>query len=163
MTKENIDQCYFSASRLAGMEERRHVHQYNDNAVRLTRTIGDLAGLMDMGLHLVRIEPGNETTEFHYHDQDEEFVYLLEGEAEARLGEETVIMKAGDMMLFPKGGPAHAMRNAGTSDVVYLMGGTRPAMDVCTYPDLQRRQYRIDGQKEWADLSAFTKVGPPQK
>lgn len=140
------------------MEERRHVHQYNDNAVRLTRTLGDLAGLTNMGLHVVRIEPGRETTEFHYHDQDEEFVYIIAGQGKSELGEEVFDVGPGDVLLFPKGGPAHVMRNEGEDDLVYLMGGTRSPIDVCTYPRLQRRQYNVGGVKEWADLSAFNKV-----
>jgi uncharacterized cupin superfamily protein len=152
------DQCFFPASKIEDMDEKRHVHQYNENAVRLTRTLGDLAGLTDMGLHIVRIEPGRGTTEFHYHDQDEEFVYIISGVGLSELGDETFEVGPGDVLLFPKGGPAHAMRNEGPEDLVYLMGGTRPPIDVCTYPKLERRQYRVDGVKEWADLAAFKKV-----
>tara|TARA_R110002073_G_scaffold64256_2_gene161037 strand:+ start:11225 stop:11701 length:477 start_codon:yes stop_codon:yes gene_type:complete len=158
MAENPKDSCFFPASMIKDMDERRHVHQYNKNAVRLTRTLGDLAGLTDMGLHIVRIEPGCETTEFHYHEQDEEFVYIISGQGKSELGDEVFDVGPGDVLLFPKGGPAHAMRNKGEEDLVYLMGGTRPAIDVCTYPKLQRRQYRVDGVKEYADLSAFQKV-----
>jgi len=158
VAENQTDICFFSVSRIKDMEERRHVHQYNENAVRLTRTLGDLAGLTNMGLHVVRIEPGRETTEFHYHDQDEEFVYIISGQGKSELGEEVFDVGPGDVLLFPKGGPAHVMRNDGEDDLVYLMGGTRSPIDVCTYPRLQRRQYNVGGVKEWADLSAFKKV-----
>lgn len=158
MAENPKDICFFPVSRINEMNERRHVHQYNENAVRLTRTLGDLAGLTDMGLHIVRIEPGRETTEFHYHDQDEEFVYIISGQGTSELGEEVLDVGPGDVMIFPKGGPAHVMRNEGPEDLVYLMGGTRSPIDVCTYPKLQRRQYNVGGVKEWADLSAFKKV-----
>ncbi len=150
--------CFFPASRLAAMAEKRHIHQYNQNAVRLTRTLGDLAGLTDMGLHMVRIEPGHETTEHHFHGQDEEFVFIQSGNGIALLGDESFEVGPGDMLMFPKGGPAHSMRNEGPADLVYLMGGTRPSIDVCTYPRLARRQYRVDGKKEYAALEDFTPV-----
>ncbi len=152
------DTCYFSSKRLAEMDERRHVHQYNDNAIRMTKTLGDLAGLTDMGLHMVRIEPGRETTEFHFHGQDEEFVYIIAGQGVALLGDETIFVEPGDVMLFPKNGPAHSMRNEGPDDLVYLMGGTRAEVDVCTYPRLQLRQYRINGEREYTDIASLKKV-----
>ncbi|MEQ9144222.1 MAG: cupin domain-containing protein [Parvibaculaceae bacterium] len=159
MKDDPKSRCFFPAERLAAMGERRHVHQYNDNAVRLTRTLGDLAGFTEMGLHMVRIEPGRETTEHHFHGQDEEFVFILSGRGVATLDEESFEVGPGDALLFPKNGPAHSMRNEGPDDLVYLMGGTRPPIDVCTYPRLSRRQYRVNGEKEYADLDAFRKVG----
>ncbi|MBL4863401.1 MAG: cupin domain-containing protein [Rhodobiaceae bacterium] len=158
METDAKNRCFFPASRLAQMAEKRHVHQYNQNAVRLTRTLGDLAGLTDMGLHMVRIEPGHETTEHHFHGQDEEFVFIQAGKGIACLGEESFEVGPGDMLMFPKGGPAHSMRNEGPDDLVYLMGGTRPSIDVCTYPRLARWQYRVDGKKEYAALEDFTEV-----
>jgi uncharacterized cupin superfamily protein len=158
MGKNMKDICYFSSKRLSEMDERRHVHQYNDNAIRMTKTLGDLAGLTDMGLHMVRIEPGRETTEHHFHGQDEEFLFIVSGGGLARLGEDSFPIKAGDVLMFPKDGPAHSMLNDSAEDLVYLMGGTRSPIDICTYPHLARRQYNVGGKKEWADLAAFTKV-----
>jgi hypothetical protein len=62
-----------TAAELAAMPERSHRHQFNDNAVRLTRTIGEAVGLQRIGLHLVRLPPGRDSTQHHYHDADEEF------------------------------------------------------------------------------------------
>ncbi|MEQ9518350.1 MAG: cupin domain-containing protein [Parvibaculum sp.] len=154
------EQCYFPKPRISSLKEHRHVHQHNKNAVRLVKSIGDLAGLTDMGLHMVRIEPGFETTEFHFHGQDEEFVYIISGQGTALLGNDTIIVAPGDVMLFPKNGPAHAMRNEGPEDLVYLMGGTRSEIDVCTYPRLQLRQYRINGAREYTDIASIKKVDP---
>ena len=63
-------------------------------------------------------------------------------------------------MAFPKNSPAHSMQvpqEAG-EDLVYLMGGTRAPIDVCTYPRLNRRMYRVDGAREYAALDDFRKV-----
>jgi len=57
---------YWSADRISKLPERAHVHQFNANAIRHTRSIGDLAGLSDMGIHLVRVEPGRDSTEHHF-------------------------------------------------------------------------------------------------
>lgn len=157
--KQSAD-CYFSAARIAALEPRRHVHQFNANVVRHTRSLGDLAGLVDMGLHLVRVEPGHETTEHHFHGQDEEFLYVISGRAEATIGDEVSLVGPGDVMVFPKDSPAHSMRvpaDAG-EDLVYLMGGTRSPIDICTYPRLQRQMYRVNGVKEYVELADLKKV-----
>lgn len=158
MPETDVTRCYFSKARIEAMEERTHVHQYNENAVRLTRTLGDLAGLEDMGLHMVRIEPGRETTEHHYHGQDEEFLIILSGRGEAHIGDEKLEVAPGDVMMFPKGGPAHSMRNPFQDDLVYLMGGTRPPVDICTYPRLGRTQIRANGEKQYVDAPHLKKV-----
>jgi len=152
--------CRLTAAEIALLPERANVHQFNANAIRNTRSIGDLLGLSDVGVHLVRVEPGRETTEHHFHGQDEEFLYILSGRAEATIGEETFDVGPGDFMAFPKNSPAHSMRVPvdASEDLVYLMGGTRPTIDICTYPRLKRRMYRVDGVKEYAALDDFKKV-----
>ncbi|KAB7738627.1 cupin domain-containing protein [Parvibaculum sedimenti] len=152
--------CFWSAERIAGLTERAHVHQFNSNAIRHTRSLGDLAGFSDMGIHLVRVEPGRDSTEHHFHGQDEEFLFVLSGRGEASIGETTIMVGPGDFLGFTKGSPAHSMHvpaEAG-EDLVYLMGGTRSPIDVCTYPRAGLRMYRIDGEKEYAALSDVKKV-----
>lgn len=152
--------CHFTAAEIAALPEKRHVHQFNAGAVRNTRSLGDLLGLSDLGLHLVRVEPGHATTEHHFHGQDEEFLYILSGRAEATIGAETFEVGPGDFMAFPKDLPAHSMQVSAEAaeDLVYLMGGTRAPIDICTYPRLGRRMYRVDGVKEYAALDAFRKL-----
>ncbi|MDR3498248.1 MAG: cupin domain-containing protein [Parvibaculum sp.] len=152
--------CFFSAATLAAMPERSHVHQFNANAVRHTRSPGDLAGLVDMGLHFVRVEPGRETTEHHFHGQDEEFLYVISGHGEAMVGDETFSVGPGDVMAFPKNSPAHSMRVPADADgdLIYLMAGTRSDIDVCTYPRIGLRMYRIDGAKEYVSQADLKKV-----
>ena len=54
-----------TAEQIRRMEEIAHRHQFNDNAIRHTRSIGDALGLTDIGVHLVRLEKGNDSTQFH--------------------------------------------------------------------------------------------------
>ena len=95
---EAVEAYYWSAGRIAGLPERAHVHQFNPNAVRHMRSLGDLAGLGDMGVHLVRIEPGGDTTEHHFHGQDEEFLFILSGKGEATIGETVIVVGPGDFL-----------------------------------------------------------------
>ena len=38
---------------IEALPERKHVHQFNENGVRMTRSLGDILGLTTLGLHLV--------------------------------------------------------------------------------------------------------------
>ena len=97
------------AAEIGAMPEVAFQHPLNARAVRLGRSLGDATGLSRVGVHLVRVRPGNETTEFHVHRCAEEFVYILSGRGIADLGEESVEVGAGDFMGFAAGGVPHSM------------------------------------------------------
>lgn len=49
------------------MEPEHSVHPLNENAVRLKRSLGDATGLTQLGVHLMTLMPGHESTEYHRH------------------------------------------------------------------------------------------------
>jgi len=51
---------------------------------------------------------------FHYHDEREEFLYILEGEVEQWVDQEAKILKAGDAVFVPPG-VVHATFNHGNT------------------------------------------------
>ena len=146
-----IDKCRLAAATIAAMPERAHVHQFNDQALRLTRTLSDAVGLQRIGVHLVRLPGGMESTQFHYHDSDEEFIYILNGRGIADIGESSFDVNAGDFLGFPAPSPAHLLRNPFTDELVYLMGGERNAADVVHYPRIRRSMIKSHGVRRWAD------------
>ncbi|MCL6415393.1 cupin domain-containing protein [Aestuariirhabdus sp. Z084] len=86
---------------------------FNENAQRINKSLSDMAG------------PGYDTTEPHVHYFEEECVYLLEGEAEARLGEQRVSVKTGDFIGYPAGGEVHGLRNTGKGGLKCILVGQR--------------------------------------
>ena len=143
---------------IAAMTPTRRRHQFNANAVRLTRALSDATGMQRIGVHLVRLEPGRESTQFHYHDADEEFLYVLEGRGIAELGEEEFEVGPGDFMGFTAPSKPHALRNPFDSDLVYLMGGERNASDVVHYPRIRRSMMKSGGRRLWADWDHLHEV-----
>ena len=141
-----------SAEEIAGLEETKVVHQHNSNAIRQTRSLTDLLGLEDIGVHMVRIEPGHDSTTFHTHHYDEEFLYIISGRGIARIGGREQEVGPGDFMAYGKQSEAHCLHNSFEEDLVYPMGGNRNEVDVCDYPDLNRRQYRLSGEREFVDM-----------
>tara|TARA_R110002072_G_scaffold89232_4_gene199891 strand:- start:13697 stop:14176 length:480 start_codon:yes stop_codon:yes gene_type:complete len=151
---------FLSAEDIAALEETEVVHQHNNNAVRHTRSLTDLLGLEDIGVHMVRVESGHDSTTFHSHHYDEEFLYVISGRGIARLDEDNKEVGPGDFMAFGKHSVAHSLTNPFEEDLVYLMGGNRNEIDVCDYPDLKRRQYRLSGDREFVDMEQITRVPP---
>lgn len=140
------------------MDEAKYVHPFNEKAIRNTKSIGNLAGLSKLGIHLVRVEPSNETTQHHNHECSDEFVYILSGTATLELDNESFVLSAGDFAGFPANGATHSMKNTGDSDLVYLMGGNRVDTDCCNYPKLNRRLFKINGKNEYVDINQLNKV-----
>ena len=147
MTEKTI----LNRAEIGALTERKNVHQFNASAIRYTKSLGDLVGLTGVGIHLVRVEPGDETTQHHNHEVSDEFVYILSGAGTLYLGDEEIPISAGDFAGFPKNGLPHSMKNTGTEDLVYLMGGDRPDFDICNYPRIGRRMYLVKGSKEYVD------------
>lgn len=101
---------------------------------RVKRPLGDLFGLAAFGVNLTRLPPGAQSALLHRHTQQDEFVYLLEGEVAlvTEAGEET--LRAGMCAGFKAGGAAHHLINRAASDAVFLEVGNRPAADQVEYP-----------------------------
>ena len=115
--KSNYPEPY--ASQMAGREKR---------------ALGNHFGLTNFGVNLTRLVPGAQSALLHSHTKQDEFVYVLEGEAVlvTDLGE--VALTPGMCAGFPKGGHAHMLANRTDNDVVYLEIGDRSPDDTVNYP-----------------------------
>ena len=139
------------AAAIARAKKVRRVHRLNPKGVRHGLSLGDAVGMQDMGIHLVRIAPGDETTEYHTHHCDEEFLYILSGRGIAEIGGRKFEVGAGDFMGFAAQSAPHTMSNPFKKDLVYLMGGTRKPYDVSDYPRLRKRTYKFAGMRHTVD------------
>jgi uncharacterized cupin superfamily protein len=117
----------------------------------MTRTLGTKTGLERIGVHLIRLEPGRDSTQYHYHDTDEEFVYILAGRATATIGEHRFEVGPGDFMGFPGPSEPHLLTNTSDTDVVYLVGGENNPADVVHYPWIRRTMIKSHGRRSWVD------------
>ncbi|MCZ2722436.1 cupin domain-containing protein [Marinomonas sp. 15G1-11] len=128
-----------------GYEGIQKTHFLNSNAKRLNKSLGDLTGLTGFGFHIIEILPGHESTETHVHYHEDECVYILEGEAEATIGNEVYHVSTGDFIGYRAGGSAHNLRNIGSSVLKCIVVGQRLEHDVADYPKLEKRIYRQQG------------------
>ena len=132
LTKAEIDQY-------TGLQK---THFLNKNARRVNKSLGDLTGLTGFGFHLIEVQPGDDSTELHMHYYEDECVYILEGTAEATIGDEQFTVTTGDFIGYRAGGKSHKLRNCGHDLLRCIVVGQRLAHDVGDYPQLGKRIYR---------------------
>jgi uncharacterized cupin superfamily protein len=113
---------------------------------RTRRRLGDAGGLTDYGVNLMTLPPQNWSSQRHWHSDEDEFIYILEGEvALIEDGGET-ILRAGDCAAFPKGtGNGHHMINRSDMTAIYLEVGTRHPTDMITCSDIDMKSSSTDG------------------
>ena len=148
MPQDRTLPALLSPDMIAAIPERSHQHAFNPNGVRQTRSLSDACGMQQIGVHLVRVEPGRESTEYHTHAHDEEWIYVLSGRGVAEIGGARSPVSAGTFMGFVAGSDPHSLTNDGAEDLVYLVGGTRHGYDVVDYPRRGIRSFKYDGKRD---------------
>jgi uncharacterized cupin superfamily protein len=153
----NEESMYLSAETIAKIEGVRRAHQLNSAAIRLDKSLGDEAGLQNIGIHLITIAPGDKSTEFHTHKYEEEAIYVLSGHGTEIMGETSQKIGPGDFIGFPASSVAHETVNDGTEPLVCLVIGQRLAQDVVDYPRKGKRLYRNSGQRDMVEIAQIEK------
>jgi uncharacterized cupin superfamily protein len=99
--------------------------------------IGNVAGLTQFGVNLTRLKPGAASALRHWHEQEDEFVYVLEGELVLIEDGGETMLKPGDCAGFKAGvSNGHHLVNKSPRDALYLESGTRAAAERGHYPDV---------------------------
>jgi uncharacterized cupin superfamily protein len=99
--------------------------------------LGDVAGLTQYGVNLLRLEPGTWSSQRHWHTGGDEFIYVISGEVVlvTDAGEET--LKAGDAAGFKAADPdGHHLQNRSGADATILEIGTRAPGEAAYYPGI---------------------------
>jgi uncharacterized cupin superfamily protein len=120
-------------------------------AGRVKHPLGDLFGLGNFGVNLVRLMPGAGSALRHAHSRQDEFVYIVQGHA-------VLITDAGETHLsegmcagFKCGtGNAHQLLNRTSEEVIYLEVGDRSAGDTVVYPDDDLQAAFVEGKWQFA-------------
>src|SRR5580658_4847536 len=115
-------------------------------AERVRQRLGNAGGLVDFGVNLMRLPPGNWSSQRHWHTHEDEFVYVLEGELMLIEDGGETLLRAGDCAAFAKGsGDGHHMINRSGDVAVYLEVGSRSPADVTTCSDIDMMSANADG------------------
>jgi len=99
--------------------------------------LGDVAGLTQYGVNLLRLPPGAWSSQRHWHTAEDEFVYVLSGEVTLVTDAGDEVLRAGDCAGFKAGDTdGHCLQNRSDSDVSVLEVGSRVAGNAAYYPDI---------------------------
>jgi uncharacterized cupin superfamily protein len=112
-------------------------------AGRTRRRLGDAGGLTQFGVNLMHLAPGAWSSQRHWHAQEDEFVYVLDGEVVLVTDEGEQVLRAGDCAAFPRGAPnGHHLVNRSAGTAVCLEVGARRPQEQVLYCDIDLRYDR---------------------
>ncbi len=105
-------------------------------AGRVKQALGDVFGLKSFGVNRTTLKPGALSAIRHWHEVQDEFVYVLSGRPTLVTNAGETTLEPGMCMGFRGGDPdAHHLVNRTAEDVVYLEVGDRLPGDAGYYPD----------------------------
>ena len=106
-------------------------------AGRARKRLGLAAGLDQFGVNLTTLKPGAASALRHWHEKEDEFVYILQGEVVLIEDGGETALKPGDAAGFKANNRnGHHLVNKTTRDAVYLEIGTRSKHERAEYPDV---------------------------
>ena len=115
--------------------DRENIEQSNrtgypapyDRAVagRYYRRLAVAGGLTQFGVSEVTLKPGAWSSQRHWHDEEDEFLVMLSGEAVLVEDEGRTRLRAGDCAAFPAGVTnGHHLRNESEEDCIFIVVGS---------------------------------------
>ena len=96
-----------------------------DVAGRWYRRLAPAGGLTQFGVSHVTLKPGAWSSQRHWHDEEDEFLVMLSGEAVLIEDSGRSVLRAGDCAAWPKGNTnGHHLRNESESDCTFVVVGS---------------------------------------
>jgi uncharacterized cupin superfamily protein len=106
-------------------------------AGRSRQRLGNVVGLDQFGVNLTRLKPAAQSSQRHWHETEDELVYVLEGELVLCENDGETVLKPGDAAGWKAGvANGHCLVNRSSRDAVYLEIGSRKPRDRAEYPDI---------------------------
>ena len=100
--------------------------------------LGIAAGLTQFGVNLVTLEPGAWASQRHWHEKEDELVYVLSGELALVEDDGEVTLRSGDCAAWKAGvrNGHHLINRSSSEQATFLVSGTRDDADWGEYPDI---------------------------
>ncbi len=97
--------------------------------------LSDPGGLTQFGAFIEELPPGSTSGRRHWHQHEDEMIYMLSGKVVLVEDAETMLCP-GDVVCWPAGHPVgHRLDNRSDTPASYLVIGTRSVRDVIHYTD----------------------------
>jgi uncharacterized cupin superfamily protein len=124
---------------------------------RSRKRLGNAAGLSQFGVNLCRLIPGAASSLRHWHHNEDEFVYVLEGEVTLCENDGETVLRPGDAAGWKAGvANGHCLVNRSQQDCVFLEVGSRASREIAEYPD-----HDMKFERDGASRKVTRKNGEP--
>jgi uncharacterized cupin superfamily protein len=108
--------------------------------------LSDTGGLTRFGAFVETLAPGALSSDRHWHENEDEFLYVLSGEATVVEDDGAHVLHAGDAACWKAGvANGHQVRNGSSAPCSYLVVGTRATFDRVQYSDIDILYTRDNG------------------
>jgi uncharacterized cupin superfamily protein len=108
--------------------------------------LSDAGGLSQFGAFTETLAPGARSGDRHWHENEDELLYMLAGEATVIENDGEHLLTSGDAACWPAGvANGHQVVNRSDAPCTYLIVGTRAASDRVHYSDVDRLYTRDNG------------------
>ncbi|MDO6589227.1 cupin [Loktanella sp. D2R18] len=145
----------------ATTEQPEHPHPVLGNYT--AKLFSDSGGLDQFGAFTETLPPGSKSSQRHWHQNEDEMIYMLSGMVIVHEGDAATPLHPGDSAAFKAGVPiGHYLENTSDSAATYLVIGTRADSDVVTYPDHDCVLHfdRTTGERRYVTLDGQPTVSP---
>ncbi len=125
---------------------------------RVKHVLGDAFGLDQFGVNLAIIPAGAWSSHRHWHENEDEFIYVLEGELWLADDSGEHLLTPGMCAGFKAGnGNGHCLKNLSDKPATYLEVGTRLANERAHYSEIDMMAVKENGTMRFVkkDGSAF--------
>jgi len=130
-------------------------------AGRSSLRLGDAGGLTQFGVNLVTLQPGALSSLRHWHQHEDEFVMVTEGECTLVQDAGEVVMRPGDCAAFPAGdSDGHHFINRTDQPARFLVVGSKAPREVATYSDVDLRVEIENGDAHFTYWDGTNWEGP---
>jgi uncharacterized cupin superfamily protein len=111
---------------------------------RWWRRLAPAGGLTEMGASHVVLKPGAWSSQRHWHDEEDELVIMLAGEAVLVEDTGRTVLRPGDVCAWPKGAAAgHHLINESTADCSFIAVSAGNKLGTGAYSDIDMQ---FDGE-----------------
>ncbi len=126
--------------------------------------LSDAGGLTQFGAFLEIVDPGGQTSVRHWHEEEDEFLYVLDGTVTLLEDDGARSIGPGTSVAWPAGIPnAHCLRNVGDTQAILFIVGTRLPEDSCHYPDIDLHYARRNGFRTFTRKDGTPYPGWPRE
>ena len=107
---------------------------------RSRQRLARAAGLTQFGVNLCTLKPGAQSSQRHWHENEDELIYVVAGEVVLKEDEGETVLRAGEAAAWKAGvANGHTIINRGDREALVLEVGTRAPTDRGTYSDIDMK------------------------